>query len=219
MTRPGTARSPSSGAPEAPGHALEEGRRARSPEGGVGCPERRDDASARGESGCPLTAPPASPVWKTSVVEGMQGGCLWPASVSRYEPERGDGGPLGENTGLLAATLFPIIGAGLGGLSRSGSRPETPGLLHHSQAPEMTRVVWSKRVRLRARDPHLHPTPWPIPVWPRVQRGPGGHKEVWFVSRPGDSSLCRAGRVSGSTGFGMTQSPTLGLRASAALPI
>lgn len=79
-------------------------------EGGVGCPERRDDARARGVSGRPLTASPASPVWKTSVGEGMQGGCLWPPSVSRYEPEQGDGGPLGESTGLLAATLFPVIG-------------------------------------------------------------------------------------------------------------
>lgn len=37
--------------------------------------------------------------------------------------------------------------------------------------------------------------------------------------RPRDSSSCGAGRVSGSPGFGMTQSPRLGPGASSALPI
>lgn len=39
------------------------------------------------------------------------------------------------------------------------------------------------------------------------------------ASSPWDSSSCGAGRVSGSAGFGMTQSPRLGPGDSAALPM
>lgn len=65
----------------------------------------------------------------------------------------------------------------------------------------------------------LETPPEPFRLYKSGPRGPGGVKEVKSGPRPRDSSSCGAGRVSGSSGFGMTQSARLGPGTFTALPI
>lgn len=108
--RPGTARSPGLGTPEP---ALEKGKRDDGPlEGGVWVSSAPGECSRAWSVGaaphCASCTPcPGKLHW---VVEGMQGVCPRPPSVSGYEPRQGEGGPFGESTGLLAS--FPTLPSG-----------------------------------------------------------------------------------------------------------
>lgn len=89
-----------------------------------------------------------------------------------------------------------------------GGRPRLPP---SAPGPRNGACYLRARERLRAGDPL---------AWARrAPRRPGGRKEVRPGPRPRDSSSSGAGRVSGSAGFGMTQSPRLGPGASSALPV
>lgn len=92
-------------------------------------------------------------------------------------------------------------------------RAEDPGRLPRCPAPDLASAVSTPRGGSGLS------TPWLVRVWSVGPKGPGGRKEVRPGPRPRDSSSCGAGRVSGSSGFGMTQSPRLGPGASSALPI
>lgn len=95
----------------------------------------------------------------------------------------------------------------------SVSGPETPAA-SISARPQKWRALASARGGGSGLE-----NPWSVRGGSRGRSGPGGLEEVRPGPRPRDSSSSGAGRVSGSAGFGMTQSPRLGPGASSALPV
>lgn len=182
---------------------------------GIGCPALPVSSAP----GVPLpprpTAPPApqcsgNPSW-------LRGWSLFLAPVRLWIwARRGGGGPGERGTGSRAATPSPVGGVithvGRRELPWERIRAGDPGCLHQRPAPEMARATSA-----RGSGSGLE-TPSPGRGGPRGRRSPGGRKEVRPGPRPRDSSSSGAGRVSGSAGFGMTQSLRQGPGASSALP-